>query len=221
MAGWRIATNPIYDIYSKEEWFSQTGGYLFGRYSAIEERMLKTFRYVDCAPSNALTFSYEYASILRDAGSVFGSVMDRTVEKITKTSKDLDIKDYRKWLMNLEFKGMKQSVKKIYSVAVDVKSRFKRNMLLPFTSLSDDKVRIDWWDVYNNVKHSDIDNFPSGNLINSLNALASVAFLVYLFTNIQQQSELFVRIGFYDDEADLKDSLFISTLSPVPSSPES
>ena len=38
-----------------------------------------SFRYVECDRDNSYTFSYEFGSILRDIGSIFGSVLDTLV----------------------------------------------------------------------------------------------------------------------------------------------
>jgi len=81
--GWERVECAIYKHFSKEPWYYDITSYLFQRYSSIEMRLMETFRYVACHPRNKNTFSYEYASILRDAGSVFSSVLDRLVRSYT------------------------------------------------------------------------------------------------------------------------------------------
>jgi hypothetical protein len=84
----------LFKRYSKDgiivHWFRELRAYIMMRYHPLEDRMISTFRYVECNPENFNVFSYEYASILRDAGSVFGSTMDTflTHEEYPKSEKE-------------------------------------------------------------------------------------------------------------------------------------
>jgi hypothetical protein len=92
----------LFNKFKEEQWFREVLSYMMIRYDSIESRMIETFRYVDCNPLNYGVFSYEYASILRDAGSVFGSIMDTLVRKSDSVPRknEYDVRDYRKWLIN-------------------------------------------------------------------------------------------------------------------------
>src|ERR687893_435730 len=95
----------IYRKFNQTDWFGNTLGYGLDRYSAIEKRMIECFRYVACGSSNVNTHSYEFSGIIRDVGSVFGSVLDTLVKKdntvdnsIAKGGR-LNITHYKKWLI--------------------------------------------------------------------------------------------------------------------------
>jgi hypothetical protein len=56
-------------------------------------------RYVDVHYENSNTFSYEFASILRDCGSVFSSVLDASIKGSAFTDKEkTNIADYKSFL---------------------------------------------------------------------------------------------------------------------------
>ena len=86
--------------YRDQDWFEFASNYVFSRFEAIEIRFIETTRYVEIHTDNRLTFSYEYASILRDCGSTFGSLLDAIIKgaKIVKSETNTNIADYRKLL---------------------------------------------------------------------------------------------------------------------------
>lgn len=159
--------------------------------------MIETFRYVACHPNNRNTFSYEYASILRDAGSVFGSVMDRLVRETSSVSGQLDIRKYREWL--------RSEVENIHSLAAEINYPLAERVLLPFLTLKDENGRLEWWNAYNELKHSDIDKFQVGNFENALNSVAALAILVTLMGEVPT---LFPNVGFFEPEEYLQSLLF-------------
>jgi len=187
--------NIIGNRFEKETWYDEVLSYLLQRYSSIESRMLSTFRYVDCHPDNRHVFSYEYASILRDSGSVFGSTMDRLVSKTGGVSTQLDMGNYRQWLV--------QIAPNIHRTGAEIDLPLERKLLFPFLQLKDANSRLEWWRAYNNVKHSDIDRFQDGNLENALNAVAALAILLSLVRRecrVKSVTLLFPIIGLYDPE---------------------
>jgi len=192
MTSYSRIRNTLHDKYNQEEWFDTILPYLTGNYVAIEDRMIGSFRYVQCHPLNYDAFSYEYASILRDTGSVFGSVMDRLLDvtKFPKTKSDYDMGDYRRWLIG--------EIKDIQLVTVRVFHPINF-LLIPFEDIRDENRRLGWWAAYNNLKHSDIESFTDGNLGNSLNGLAAVAVLYAAFDPSNGSAiRLFSDIGFID-----------------------
>jgi hypothetical protein len=160
------------------------------RYDFIEERTIATFRYVDPDPKNATAFAYEYGSILRDAGSAFASTLDRFVSGGSTSSKEHSISDYRKFLT--------ASVPNISWVCLRLRYARTSVFLRPFIALRDEKERMAWWDAYNHIKHSEIDMLQEGNLVNSLNGVASLAVLRALMGGATIR--LFDEIGFVTPE---------------------
>jgi hypothetical protein len=86
-AGYRYLNAYLEEKYKEEDWLVSIVAYLQYRFLNISERMWETFRYVDPSPDNAKVYSYEYSSILRDIGSVFGSVLDSLVRETVKRKK--------------------------------------------------------------------------------------------------------------------------------------
>jgi hypothetical protein len=180
-------------IFRGKLWFGETLSYLMARYDFIEERTIATFRYVDPDPKNANTFAYEYGSILRDAGSAFASTLDRFVSEGSTSSKEYSILDYRKFLT--------ASVPNISSVCLRLRYARSAVFLRPFTALEDEKERMAWWNAYNQIKHSEIDMLQEGNLVNSLNGVASLAVLYALIDGRNGVTiSLFDEIGFVTPE---------------------
>ncbi len=141
---------------------------------------METFRYVDCHPKNGKTFSYEYGSILRDAGSCFGSVMDRLVRAIKPVQGNLDIRDYTEWLSKGLMKYVSLDGRRLDSIELagaEIRILLDRRLLARFLPHVTFKRPPQWWNAYNSVKHSDFEKFHEGNLENCLNALAALASL--------------------------------------------
>jgi hypothetical protein len=195
--GYSRVQDLIDNKFRREPWYGEVLSYLLQRYSSIEGRMIETFRYVACHPNNRNTFSYEYASILRDAGSVFGSVMDRLVRETSSVSGQLDIRKYREWL--------RSEVENIHSLAAEINYPLAERVLLPFLTLKDENGRLEWWNAYNELKHSDIDKFQVGNFENALNSVAALAILVTLMGEVPT---LFPNVGFFEPEEYLQSLLF-------------
>jgi hypothetical protein len=205
--GWERVRCIIKEKFGKEPWYNDILSYLLQRYASIERRLIDTFRYVACHPENRNTFSYEYASILRDSGSVFSSVLDRLVRETTAVSEEPDISDYKKWLLKLDIpRYMSNRIDRIYSISVDINYPLEENVLLPFLQWKNEKGKLKWWEAYNNVKHSDVDNFRDGNLENAMNSVAALAVILALFT--EGEGKLFINPGFYHPEEYLNKRLF-------------
>jgi hypothetical protein len=210
---WIRIQSILYEKYREENWYDEIMSYLLQRYASIENRLIETFRYVTCNSSNRHTFSYEYASILRDAGSVFGSVIDRSIRRTKTVSKRLSMEHYGKWLTGLDIPERDDKISKIYSASVDINYPIKEKVLLPFIQLKDDNGKLDWWEAYNDVKHSDIDKFSAGNFENALNSVAALSILLSLFVH-DADGRLLVNPGFYEPEEYLQSLLFFkSTIS--------
>jgi len=193
----------LFDKYQGLPWFREVLLYTMKRYHSIENRLIETFRYVDCSNMNCGVFSYEYASILRDCGSVFGSIMDRLVRETTpkKPSNEYDMRDYRKWLI--------KEINEIHLLSVGINYPLERKYLLPFKELDREDGRLEWWIAYNNIKHSDVDNFRDGNLRNAFNSLGALAILFAVMdANNGSEIRVFEEIGFVKPEHFVEAFLF-------------
>ena len=186
--------NPLYLKYGKESWFAQVLGFANIRYTPVETRILNVLRYVELSPSNATTFSYELGSILRDIGSVFGSLL-ATFVKNTEGSDRSDISDYVKFLNN--------EVLEIKRIGVELFCPFENRTVFPFTRIADERIpskdRLLWWEPHNNLKHSEINNLKDGSLSNVVYGMASLAILCKLTYPHSFYSRLFpYAIGYFE-----------------------
>jgi hypothetical protein len=176
-------SSTFYWKWHDQTWYPAIETYLDQRYSAIEARFIETLRFVELHPDNRSTFSYEYAGILRDAGSVFDSTMRKLAEgdkfPLGERKFEYDMGHYRsflsKYVITESFQGHSS---RIALVALELVASNDPVFLQPF--LAWEKVpeaKLEWWDAFNDVKHSDMDKFRRGNLLNCLNALAALATL--------------------------------------------
>ena len=204
MPGYMRVKNIIYSKFGKEPWYNHILSYIIQRYFSIEDRMIETFRYVHCHPNNQKTFSYEYASILRDSGSVFSSVVDRLVKETSSVSRRLNIKDYLNWL--------RQEVENIHLIAAEINYPLPCTLLVPFNTLKDGNIP-KWWTAYNHVKHMEIDKIHEGNFENALNSVAALAILLALMEPGGIKIKLFPYIGFFYPKEYMESLLFFKGAS--------
>jgi len=168
-------------------WFEAAGSYSSTRFVAVENRFLIASRYVDIHRDNAKTFSYEFGSILRDSGSIFGSMMDALVKEGNTDAKvESNFSDYRVYL--------KREIPDIHKRTIQVRPRFPTGMIIPFKALQETEGTPEWWNAYNRIKHSEYDEFRSGNLENCLTALSALA-LMGFFMSWFVSDQLFVNVG--------------------------
>ena len=168
-------------------WFEAAGSYSSTRFVAVENRFLIASRYVDIHRDNAKTFSYEFGSILRDSGSIFGSMMDALVKEGSADAKvESNFSDYRVYL--------EREIPDINKRTIQVRPCFPTGMIIPFEALQEAKGTPEWWNAYNRIKHSEYAEFRSGNLENCLTALSALA-LMGFFMNWFVSDQLFVNVG--------------------------
>lgn len=197
--GQRTKVTGFYQDHRKEEWYVQASEYLKERRAFIQKRFLECMRYVDVRSENSETFSYEFASILRDCGSVFSSVLHPMLKGSGFTSKDVTtIADYRSFLTTQD--------KTVHLYSVHFRSRFPSGLILPLYSLKNNKSPR-WWDAYNEVKHSEYDASRSGSLGNATTALASLIILETIFGK-PKTDEIWTNIG----SQDVEDSFDMQTM---------
>ncbi len=194
-----------------KSWYPDLLAYLRGRYLSIERRLIDTFRFVDCHSDNAKTFSFEFSSILRDAGSCFSSVMDKIVREGNDDRNRLNIGHYAKYLSEEVPKVLGLNGKAIDSVALtgaELRIGSEARLLRRFLPDSALGYPPRWWDAYNNVKHSDFEHFRDGNLESCLNAVAALAALWVLCEFKQTPMQLFVRVGLFSEPSYRLTNLF-------------
>lgn len=214
MLNYTELSNIFEQKWGTDLWFVEIIQYLVRRYFSIEERLIHTFRYVEPYSGNRYTFSYEYSSILRDTGSAFDSTMRKLLEGTltiysSNKKKPYNITDYRKFLIEHVPQEQSNFPLNIESVAVGLNLSYlssENRFLIPFSSLGNDSKKktdydkIDWWDAYNNIKHSDIDHMADGNLANCLSSVAALGILHVLMNKESgRRIRLFSEIGQIED----------------------
>jgi hypothetical protein len=195
--GQRTVVTEFYQDHHEKDWYIRAYAYLKERRTFIQKRFIECMRYVDVHSENTGAFSYEFASILRDCGSVFSSVLDAVSKGSAYTGKkQTSINDYAAFLKDQD-DGMH-----LYSV--HFRSRFPDGLILPLYSLKSNQ-NPTWWLAYNKVKHSEYDAYHFGNLGNATTALAS---LIILETILGRPSsdEIWTNIGacYEEDSFDMQ-----------------
>jgi len=179
----------LYRKYKRKDWFYDIRSYLWFRYYPIEERLFESIRYVDFNSDNAGVYSYEFSSILRDMGAVFGSTIDGFVRNVYEKRRT-SLKDYVTFLLN--------EVKKIEDLGVELKFPINERMVFPFKKVQSKSNKIPWWNAYNKIKHKDSIDYREGNLRNVTNGLASLAILYKLMDPLGlHQSRIISNIGHF------------------------
>jgi len=166
----RFQDYPLLRFY-EEIWFYEMTSYLKLRFASITQRLFQTFRFVDLYPINKDTFSYEYASLLRDIGSVFSSVMDKLLRGALgeKQNSDYNIDDFRRFLLS--------EIEDIENVKVSLNVSYLNSNLFPYEGLSGKRHSLRWWKAFTNIKHSDILCINEGCLSNVIHAFGALTIL--------------------------------------------
>jgi len=173
--------------FKNQSWFSHAASYLSSRFPAVEARMQTTFRYVELHTENRNTFSYEFASILRDSGSIFGSVADALVRGASAAPiREYNFGDYRDFL--------RREVPDIGQRTICLRPCFPAGIVVPFEELQTTTGTPGWWDAYNKVKHHEYAEFRVGNLENCVTAVSALALLGFLM-GIFISDALFGNVG--------------------------
>lgn len=182
---------PQKDLYTiaAEEWARAPLAYLETTHQAIVSRLESSFRYVSLRTENAKTFSYEFASILRDACSAFGSFSAAVMRASNSESgqkKDPKMNDF----FNFYF----QYSPDLSMAYVEVRSLLGAPRLQPFCGWTQSNTP-PWWKAHNKIKHSEYDNLREGNLQNATNAVAALEMILRCTTNNEKGTRLFSPWG--------------------------
>jgi len=170
-----------------QDWFSDAASYLSSRFPSVEARLQTAFRYVELHGENRKTFSYEFASILRDSSSVFGSVAEAFLQGTMGAPKgEYTFANYRDFL--------RREVPDIHKRTVHLRPCFPNGVIVPFEELQMATDSPKWWIAYNKVKHSEYDKFRMGNLENCVKAVSALGLLGHLM-GVFISDRLFVNVG--------------------------
>lgn len=181
----------IWNKYRDLDWFESANAYCSHQFKIIKGRFDVASRYVGIHTDNRGTFSYEFASILRDCGSVFGSTMDALVKGSgTLTKKQSNIHDYSDFLYSI--------ISNIETQSVQIRPCFPNGVVIPFKASGTKNGIPSWWKGYNEVKHNEHEKFKNGNLENCLTALSALA-LLGLWGSWFMSDDLFVNVGIQFD----------------------
>jgi hypothetical protein len=162
------------------DWAKEHRNYLATRQRAIVSRFENSLRYVSVDQANAKTFSYEFASILRDAGSAFGSFSDAVVRGSDPTKswkRAPDIKDF--------FNFYIEHIPNLPEEDINIGGHSGSCKLQPFWGWTAKEPPV-WWTAYNKVKHSEYKHAKLGNLQNATNAVAAVEIILRYATLSQE-----------------------------------
>jgi hypothetical protein len=175
--------NVLYRAYHNNQGFEELAAFISNRYFAIETRVYETFRFVDLAPGNALTFSYEFASLLRDIGSALDSALKVFGRNVTAV-RNPTIHDHLDFLrQNLHSKSPGEPAD-LTTISVELASNRTDRFLFPLADTCSGSTTDlpQWWGAYNAVKHQEIEKLEEGNLKNVLNAFAAL-FALFVLTD--------------------------------------
>jgi hypothetical protein len=158
--------------------------------------MILSFDYVTPHTENRKCYSFTYASILRDSGSVFDSTVRELIQK-SREAYSLDIGGFLKFIYEIN-----DEIKRYY---VHVKTVGKG--LDPLKRESSGIP--EWWHAYNKVKHNESINYKEGNFENAMNGLASLALLHTLICSENKTKGIFSVAKLLEGESlDKSDVLF-------------
>ena len=170
------------DEFKTFSWFTEVRDYVELRYEALVNRYKNTFNYVTPHKENSYTYSYEYASILRDSASAFDSTLKCFIRK-----GELEYDD--------RIHGMLDFLRKYEPQLEYIHLRFLHygGFLYPFKPEKNGLPC--WWNAYNDIKHDEIVNISQGNFRNALLSLSALGVLKY---SIGRSDELgiFTMVGY-------------------------
>jgi len=152
------------DDIKKYSWFTELRDYVELRYEAIVNRFKKTFDYVTPHKENSETYSFEYASILRDTGSVFDTTCNRIIKKAYPN-------------YETKIKGMLEFLHKYEPQLEYIRLRFLHygGFLYPFKPENNGVP--EWWTAYNKIKHEEIESMHQGNFKNTVIGLSALGII--------------------------------------------
>ena len=153
------------DDFIKNPWFTEVSDYVETRYDSLTNRFSRTLHFVTPNKENSNVFSYEFASILRDTGSVFDSSIKRII-----LMAELDYKT--------NIHGYLQFLRKYEPQLSYIRVTFLHygGQIYPFRPTEKSEIPA-WWNAYNCIKHEEVTHMDQGNFRNALQGLAALGIL--------------------------------------------
>ena len=182
----RYRKYPLFIQNRREKWFADTINFIEARYMAILDRFVHTFRFLDFHPLNAHAFSYEYASLFRDTGSCFSSVLDNILKNSDvkpMKGKNYTIRDFSRYL--------NKNVDDIRDIGICLDVEYDQKYVYPFRNFGTDEVSAVWWNAYNNLKHNELNSMPAGCLSNLIYIFAALTIIYDAVTKRNEHSSMF------------------------------
>ena len=168
------------DYFEKHYW----SYYLF-----LEKQLIACRDYVDFSVQNKECFSNAFASLILDAGGELDTVFKVLCNQLDESAKGGCISQYKSVILE-NWKEIEQCNVRVFQ------SEYR---LCPFSNWTDQT--LEWWDNYNELKHSRVERFCKGNLHNALNIFSAMFILeMKMFKEIAQENE--------KDIPDIQSSLF-------------
>lgn len=182
-------TMLLRDKFQGQEWFSDAKSYWAAQFPSIEERLRAVSRCVALHRDNRETYSVELATLLKEAGSIFDSVLRALVKGAGSAPKRRDHHDIHDFCNFL-----RMEVPDIHKRSLAIRPCLPAGVVVPFKGLDAQDGVPGWWRAYNKVKHEGSANFPQGNLENSVTAVCALALLGNLMGAFVSDP-VFVNVG--------------------------
>lgn len=145
-------------------------------YLLLENKFLATTSFVYLSEDNFETYSFEYVHLLLSICSALENTMKAFPSYPTK------FWDAIKSFLDENFKKSKP--------VVSVKEHPEMS-LRPFPPTDDNgRLKLLWWDAYNNIKHDWVANFTSANMGCAINALAALFIVGRIFIKTHSTDEI-------------------------------
>lgn len=187
------------DKFQGMKWFSDATSYWVSHFGPVEERLLEASRWVAVHRDNGKTYSTGLASILRDAGSIFDSVLRALVKGvgIPPRGRDHDIVEFCDFL--------RREAPDIHRRSVTIRPCLPAGVVVPFEELKAQDGVPAWWTAYNKVKHEESVEYRRGNLENAVTAVCALALLGRLMGAALPTLFVNAGIAYPKDSIDMSD----------------
>jgi hypothetical protein len=138
----------------------------------LENDFENTLRYIHLDNSNFSTFSLEYVKQIVCIATEFETILKLMCKEINDSNPG-NMGEYKEIILS--------KFPKIWSTPVFLDSQTQIK-ILPLQSWEKEGGKLEWWDVYNDLKHKRYLHFESATLETTLNALGSLLIVeVYLY----------------------------------------
>lgn len=151
------------------------------QYLMVENDLINTFQYVYPTTLHLNVFSPQYASIIKNACSLFEVICRKTYLDLFE-DKNVDIYNFLSLDKFLDFNQINIDCPLLQGEF----EKDKSNILKPFEELEWDKssqiqyyMVPKWWKAYNKIKHDFFDYNKYANLENSIRSVFALAILIY------------------------------------------